>query len=175
MLQQSVSLVNSVNKPINKIYPPKEEIREVPIDEADPSKVMRVGAFLSDEMQSQIISFLKVNASTFAWTTSDMKGIDPAVKSHELNVDPTFKPIRQKRQKLGPERSKAVNEEVDRLLDAGFIAEVRYPEWLANPVVVKKKNLRWRICVDFTDLNKACPKDSNPLPSHRSLGRIYSR
>ena len=102
------------------------------------------------------------NASTFAWTTSDMKGIDPTVASHELNVDPTFEPIRQKRRKLGPERSKTVNEEVDRLLDAGFIAEVRYPEWLANPVVMKKKNGKWRICVDFTDLNKACPKDSYP-------------
>ncbi|XP_013709613.1 uncharacterized protein LOC106413369 [Brassica napus] len=128
-LQQSPSLVNAVTKPIHKIYPQKEEVHEVPIDEADPSK-----------------------------------GIDPAITSHELNVDPMFKPIRQKRQKLGPERSKSVNEEIDRLPDAGFIAEVRYPEWLANPVVVKKKNGKWRICVDFTDLNKACPKDSYPLP-----------
>ena len=92
-----------------------------------------------------------------------MKWIDPAVASHEFSVDPTFKPIRQKRRKLGPERSKAVNEEVDRLLEAGFIAEVRYPEWLVNPVVVKKKIGKWRICVDFTNLNKACPKDSFPL------------
>ncbi|WZZ71342.1 hypothetical protein YC2023_082712 [Brassica napus] len=115
-------------------------------------------------MQSQVISFLRANASTFAWTTSDMKGIDPAVASHELNVNPTFKPIRQKKQKLRPERSTDVIEEVDRLLDASFIAEVRYPEWLANPVVVKKKNGKWRICVDFTDLNKACPKDNYPLP-----------
>ncbi|XP_013627017.1 PREDICTED: uncharacterized protein LOC106333073 [Brassica oleracea var. oleracea] len=66
---------------------------------------------------------------------------------------------------LRPQRSKAVNEEVDRLLGAGSIAEVCYPEWLANPVVVKKKNGKWRICVDFTDLNKACPKDSYPLPN----------
>ena len=50
------------------------------------------------------------------------------------------------------------------MLDAGFVAEVRYPEWLENPVVIKKKNGKWRICVDFTDLNKACPKDSYPLP-----------
>lgn len=50
------------------------------------------------------------------------------------------------------------------MLEAGFIAEVRYPKWLANPVVVKKKNGKWRICVDFTDLNKACPKHSYPLP-----------
>ncbi|XP_013614663.1 PREDICTED: uncharacterized protein LOC106320859 [Brassica oleracea var. oleracea] len=163
-LQQSTSLVSAVNKPIHKIYPQKEEIRELPIDEADLSMVVRIGAYLFDEMQSLIIPFFKENASTFTWVTSDMKGIDPAITSHELNVDPTFKLIRQKRQKLGPERSKAVNEEVDRLLDAGFIAEVRYPEWLANPVVVKKKNGKWRICVDFTDLNKACPKDNYPLP-----------
>ncbi|XP_013589574.1 PREDICTED: uncharacterized protein LOC106298015 [Brassica oleracea var. oleracea] len=158
-LQQSPSLVNAVTKPIHKIHPQKEEILEVPIDEADPSKVVRIGTYLYDDMQSLIISFLKENASTFAWVTTDMKGIGPAITSHELNVDLTFKPIRQKRRKLGPERSKAVNEEVDRLLDAGFIAEVRYPEWLANSVVVKKKNGKWRICVDFTDLNKACPKD----------------
>ncbi|XP_022559924.1 uncharacterized protein LOC106373498 [Brassica napus] len=127
-LQQSVPLVNSVAKPIHKINPQKEEVWEVHIDEADPTKVIRVGAFLSDEMQSQVISFLRANTSTFAWTTSDMKGIDPTVASHEFNVDPPFKLIRQKRRKLGPERSKAVNEEVDRLLEAGFIAEVRYPE-----------------------------------------------
>ncbi|XP_013589138.1 PREDICTED: uncharacterized protein LOC106297449 [Brassica oleracea var. oleracea] len=126
-LQQLVSLINSVAKPIHKVYPQKEEVREVRIDEADPKKVIRIGAFLSDEMQSQVISFLRANASTFAWTTSDMKGIDPTVASHELNVDPTFKPIRQKRRKLGPERSEAVNEEVDRLLEACFISEVRYP------------------------------------------------
>ncbi|XP_048608335.1 uncharacterized protein LOC125584234 [Brassica napus] len=163
-MQQQASLVNSVSKPLHKIYPQKEEVREVALDESDPTKIIRVGVYLSDNICSRIVSFIKDNASTFAWKISDMKGIDPAVTSHELHVDPTFKPIRQKRRKLGPERSKAVNEEVDRLLDAGFITEVRYPEWLANPVVVKKKNGKWRICVDFTDLNKACPKDSYPLP-----------
>ncbi|XP_013632991.1 PREDICTED: uncharacterized protein LOC106338596 [Brassica oleracea var. oleracea] len=106
-------------------------------------------------MQQSILNFLRKNVSTFAWSMADMKGIDPTITTHELNVDPTFKPIRQKRRKLGPDRSKAVNEEVDKLLGAGSIAEVRYPEWLANP----------RVCVDFTDLNKACPKDSHPLPN----------
>ena len=93
-----------------------------------------------------------------------MKAIDPSVTTHKLNIDPAFKPIRQRRRKFGPERSKAVNEEVDRLLNAGSITEVKYPEWLVNPVVVKKKNSKWRVCVNFTDLNKACPKDSFPLP-----------
>ncbi|KAG7536943.1 Integrase catalytic core [Arabidopsis suecica] len=76
----------------------------------------------------------------------------------------TFKPIKQKRRKLGPDRAQAVNDEVDKLLKIGSIREVKYPDWLANPVVVKKKNGKWRVCVDFTDINKACPKDSFPLP-----------
>jgi hypothetical protein len=53
---------------------------------------------------------------------------------------------------------------VEKLLKAGFIREVDYPEWLANVVLVKKSNGKWRMCVDFTDLNKACPNDSFPLP-----------
>ncbi|XP_010513345.1 PREDICTED: uncharacterized protein LOC104789325 [Camelina sativa] len=81
-----------------------------------------------------------------------------------LNVDPTYKPIKEKRRKLGPERARAVKDEVDRLLKIGSIREVQYAEWLANPVVVKKKNGKWRICIDFKELNKACPKGNYPLP-----------
>ncbi|XP_056864095.1 uncharacterized protein LOC130511224 [Raphanus sativus] len=139
-IQRSQSLVNSVSPPTSKVCPQKEEVLKVPVDDSDPSKSVRIGAFLPDEMQQKILEFLKQNLSSFAWTMSDMKGIDPAITTHELNVDPNFKPIRQKRRKLGPERSKAVAEEVERLLSAGSITEVRYPEWLANPVVVKKKN-----------------------------------
>ena len=54
-------------------------------------------------------------------------------------------------------------EEVERLLTAGIIQEVYYPEWLANVVMVKKSNGKWRMCVDFTNLNNACPKDRFPL------------
>ena len=92
-----------------------------------------------------------------------MTVIDPSITTHELNPDPSYKPVKQKRRKLGPERARAVNGEVSRLLKAGLIIEVQYSEWLANPVV-KKKNGKWRVCVDFTDLNKACPKESYPLP-----------
>ena len=62
------------------------------------------------------------------------------------------------------EHAEAIREEVTKLKLTGAIKEVFYPEWLANPVVVKKKNGKWRVCVDFTDLNKACPKDPFPMP-----------
>ena len=62
------------------------------------------------------------------------------------------------------ERMAAIEEEVRKLLEAGFIREEKYPTWLANVVMVKKPSGKWRMCVDYTDLNKACPKDCFPLP-----------
>ena len=92
-----------------------------------------------------------------------MPGIDPSVMVHRLNVSPSFPPIWQKKRVFAQERDKAIADEVRKLLEAGFIQEVYYPDWLANVVMVKKANGNWRMCVDFTDLNKACSKDSYPL------------
>ena len=93
-----------------------------------------------------------------------MPGIDPSVITHHLNVYPSSKPVRQKKRVFAPERDNAIKEEVQKLTTTQFIREVYYPNWLANVVMVKKANDKWRMCVDFTDLNKACPKDSYPLP-----------
>ena len=83
---------------------------------------------------------------------------------HKLNVSPSFLPIQQKKLVFAQEQDKAIAEEVWKLLEACFIQELYYPDWLANIVMVKKANGNWRMCVDFTDLNKACPKDSHPFP-----------
>ena len=104
-----------------------------------------------------------------------MSGIDPSVIVHRLNVLPSFSPIRQKKQVFAQERDKAIAEEVRKLLEADFIQEVYYPDWLANVVMVKKANGKWRMCVDFTDLNKACPKDSYPLPQIDTLVESIAR
>ena len=93
-----------------------------------------------------------------------MGGVDPAVITHKLNVSPSFKPVKQKRKSFALERQKAINEEVGKLLQEKAIREVEYPEWLANVVFVKKANDKWRLCIDFTDINRAYPKDSFPLP-----------
>jgi len=76
----------------------------------------------------------------------------------------TTDPSSRKRRNFAPERNQAIHEEMERLLKAGFIREVDYPQWLANVVLVKKSSGKWRMCMDFTDLNRACPKDSFPLP-----------
>ena len=79
-------------------------------------------------------------------------------------MDLERKPVQQRRRVFAPERNQAITNEVNKLLSIGFIWEVYYPNWLVNVVLVKKVNGKWRICVDFTDLNKACPKDSFPFP-----------
>ena len=93
-----------------------------------------------------------------------MGGINPLVITHRLNISPSSKPVKQKRRSFALERQKAINEEVDKLLQANAIREVEYPEWLANVVLIKKANEKWRLCINFTDINRACPKDNFPLP-----------
>ncbi|KAJ9544306.1 hypothetical protein OSB04_024013 [Centaurea solstitialis] len=140
------------------------QLEEVVLDPKHPDRKVFVGATLTPDIKSEIISFLQEHSDCFAWSHEDMVGIDPDIISHKLNVDPTFKPVKQKRRKFAPERNKVINDEVDNLLKTGKIREVKYPDWLANVVVVQKKNGKWRVCIDFTDLNKACPKDPFPLP-----------
>ena len=89
-----------------------------------------------------------------------MPGINPKEIIHHLNVDQAMKSMKQKRRKFALERNMAIAEEVEKLLKDKFIEEVYYPNWLANVVLVKKLNEKWRICVDFIDLNKARLKDS---------------
>ncbi|XP_074359604.1 uncharacterized protein LOC141699604 [Apium graveolens] len=142
---------------------PVEDTIEIPVDEKDPSKVLRIGSQLAPRLKEGLSIFLLENFDVFTWNHYDMVGIDPKFICHRLNIDPKYKGIRQKRRAVSGERAVALAEEVERLLDIGLIRKSFYPDWLANPVLVKKPNGKWRTCVDFTDLNKTCPKDSFPL------------
>ena len=83
---------------------------------------------------------------------------------NEMRVDPKVKPRKQRLRTMSKDRKKATQRDIQKLLDAGVLHEVQYPEWLANVVMVPKKNGNWRMCIDFTTLNKFCPKDEFPLP-----------
>lgn len=110
------------------------------------------------------MEFLRDHVDVFAWEHSEMPRIDPSVIQHQLNVDRNSRPVKQRRRSFAPESNQAIADEVRKLLEAGFIREVDYPKWLANVVLVKKTNGKWRMSVDFTDLNKPCSKDCFPLP-----------
>ena len=142
----------------------KMEVLEViELVEGQVTKMTRIGTTLSPEMRAKLVQFLKENLDVFAWSHEDMPGMAPEIIQHKLNVNPDRKPVQQRRRVFTPERDQVVTNEVTKLLAAGFIREMHYPEWLANVVLVKKANGKWRMCVNFTDLNKACPKDSFPL------------
>ena len=142
---------------------PSEELEPIHLDE-HPEHFAYVGSKLAGDLRSLLTNFLKQNKDVFAWKQEDMGGIDPVIFTHRLNVSPSFKLVKKKRRSFAPERQKAINEEVSKLLHAGAIREVEYLEWLANVVLVKKANGKWRLCIDFTNVNRACPKDSFPLP-----------
>jgi hypothetical protein len=93
-----------------------------------------------------------------------MPGIPREVAEHSLDILPHSRAVQQRLRCFDEERCRAIRVELRKLLEAGFIKEVFHPTWLANPVLVKKKNGKWRMCVDYTSLNKACPKVPFPLP-----------
>ncbi|XP_068461731.1 uncharacterized protein [Phaseolus vulgaris] len=143
---------------------PKEETTVVVLGQ-DEKQCTYVSGSLPKELLSKFITVLRNNKDLFAWKPSDIPGIDPKVVCHKLSVCQEARPVSQKRRKLGEERRKAAIEETEKLMQAGFIKEAQYTTWLSNVVLVKKPNGKWRMCTDYTDLNKACPKDTYPLPN----------
>jgi hypothetical protein len=111
-----------------------------------------------------LVDFLRANAEVFAWSPSDMPGIPRDVTEHSLDIRAGARPMKQHLRRFDEEKRRAIGEEIHKLMATGFIKEVFHPEWLANHVLVKKKGGKWRMCVDYTGLNKASPKVPYPLP-----------
>ncbi|XP_075640283.1 uncharacterized protein LOC142612038 [Castanea sativa] len=130
----------------------------------DEEKFFPVGVQLPPREREELIDFLKRNVDVFAWNPYEAPGVDPDFIFHRLNVNPSVAPKKKLPWRSSKVHSDAVKEEVLKLKWAGAIKEVFYPEWLANTIVVKKKSGKWRVYVDFTDLNKVFPKDPFPLP-----------
>ena len=131
-----------------------------------------IGKQLSEGIKSKLRRLLRKNTDVFAWEYSDMVGVprvisvngEDFVTEHRLNEYKHISPLHQKRRSLSAERDEAACKEVDELVKAGIIRRSTYPLWVANPVMVRKSDGGWRMCVDFTNINKACPKDCYPLP-----------
>jgi hypothetical protein len=146
-------------------YQPKPMLLCEDIDE----QKMLLESQLSDEQENTLLRFLFNNKDVFAWSANDLCSVNRDIIEHSLNVDLAFRPRKQRLQKMSDDKVEVARNEVKRLLSAGVIREVTYLEWLANTFMVKKVNGKWRMCIDFTDLNKACSKDEFPLPRIDSL------
>ncbi|GJV37275.1 reverse transcriptase domain-containing protein [Tanacetum coccineum] len=141
----------------------KEKI-QVAIHPEYPEQTIAIGYTLTEEGRKKLCGLLRKNLDIFAWKPADMTRVPHHIAEHRLNVREECFPVRQKKRGQAPERNKAICEEVEKLVNAGIMKEVHYHSWLSNPVMVKKHDNSWRMCVDFKDLNKACPKDGYPLP-----------
>ncbi|XP_075669925.1 uncharacterized protein LOC142639661 [Castanea sativa] len=124
-----------------------------------------------------MLLFLVQNVDIFAWSSYKVSRVDPEFIVHKLNVDPLYPPKKQRLRKSAKEHVEVVRQEVKRLKEAGAIKETFFSEWLVNIMVVKKNNGRWRVCVNFTNLNRACPKDPFPMSKIDQLnaGGTYQR
>ena len=132
-------------------------------DEANPKPI-----FISDSLPSnekeELIALIREYIDVFAWNYEDMPGLDPNVAMHRLDIKSDAKPVKQQQRQFRPQIMEAIEAEVKKLIESGFIQEEQHPDWLANIVPVMKKNGKIRICIDFRDLNTVCPKDDFPLP-----------
>ncbi|GKV30490.1 hypothetical protein SLEP1_g39295 [Rubroshorea leprosula] len=120
------------------IAAPVEDVEEVPVDDRDPSRKTQIGTRLNSEEKSELIAFLRANSDVFAWTSADMPRIPNSVSQHKLSTNPLKKPVAQKRRLFGGERLQTIKEEA---------------------------NGKWRMCIDYTNLNQACPNDCYPMPN----------
>ncbi|XP_076949398.1 uncharacterized protein LOC143622028 [Bidens hawaiensis] len=129
-----------------------------------PDQTITIGPAVSGIVRTFLKQLLTKNIDLFAWQPADMTGVPRMIAEHKLQVNPTFTPIVQKKRKMGPEQTKAMNEQVQDLLHAGIIHPNQYQTRVANPVIVPKSNETWQMYINFKDLNKACPKDCYTLP-----------
>ncbi|GJV79015.1 hypothetical protein Tco_1514885 [Tanacetum coccineum] len=148
---------------LNVVQAMKERIK-VAIHPEYPEQTIAIGLTLTEEGRKALCDLLRHNLDIFAWKPADKTGVLRHIAEHWLNVQEGYSPVRQRKRGQALERSKAIQEEVEKLVDASIMKEVYYHSWLSNPVMVKKHDDSWRMCVDFKDLNKACPKDGYSLP-----------
>ncbi|KAI3444854.1 hypothetical protein Pfo_001519 [Paulownia fortunei] len=136
--EESKKLDNMKLKAIN-------ELKIVELLHGNLLKTTKIGTGLAPEVKEHLSTFLRHNINVFAWSMKELVGIPPELDLHQLNVNLIMKPIKKKREPL--------------VLKNLNISKMKSTKWLANIVLVPKSGGKWRLCIDFTDLNKACPKD----------------
>ena len=144
----------------------EEELEEVDLGfGSQEPRPISISANLTEKEKSELVLPLKEFKDVFAWDYSGMPGLDPGLITCTLNVDLQAKLVAHPVRIFHTEKEGQIVKEVQKLLAAGFNKPIQHPCWLSNIVSVKKKNGQIRCCVDFRNLNKACPKDKFPLPN----------
>lgn len=107
----------------------------------------------------KVLLLLVQSLDDFAWNPHEVPTVDPEFITHRLNLDPSYPSKKQKPRRSAKEHVEAIKQEVKKLKEAGAIKAIYFSEWIANTVIVKKKNGKWKVCVDFSNLNRVCLKN----------------
>jgi ribonuclease HI len=145
------------------LQPQPEEVEDCNIGTVNNPKNVKLSKFLSIENKNKYTELLKRYKDVFAWSYEDLKTYDTSVIEHKIPLKPGVKPFKQKLRQFNPILLPIIEKEVKKLLDAKIIVPLRYSDWVANLVPVRKKNGEIRLCVDFKNLNKSSLKDNYPL------------
>jgi hypothetical protein len=146
------------------LQPQPEEVEDCNIGTVDNPRMVKLSKFLSIENKNKYTKLLKKYKDVFAWSYEDLKTYDTSVIEHKIPLKPGVKPFKQKLRQFNPILLPVIKKEVKKLLDAKIIVPLRYSDWVANLVPVRKKNGEIILCVDFRNLNKSSLKDNYPLP-----------
>ena len=125
---------------------------------------MKMESKLRDEEIREYSELIDEFSNTFAWSYDELKGITREMVEHRIPLIPRAKPVRQKESRRNPQLQLLIKEELERLLQAGFIKLVEITDWVLPMVIVKKKNGKLRVCVDYRKLHASTQNDHFPLP-----------
>ncbi|GKC68881.1 hypothetical protein Tco_1114764 [Tanacetum coccineum] len=143
------------------------------INDKYPEQKIAIGRQLPTRTKIRLRDLLKRYINVFAWTSAYITGVPRVLMiggetfntEHRINMFNHVEPVKQKKRSLAPERNEAIHSQVEELTQAGILREVKYQTWVSNPMVVKKDNEKWKLRVDFTNINKACIREPHPLPA----------
>eukprot|EP00253_Pinus_taeda_P006581 PITA_06581 len=153
--------------PLNNLHDqtiPVNVVSNSKVVEIEPGKTLNMNANLTPDQEIKLVNLLQKYKGAFAWDYPDMKGIDPQLCTHHIYIEKDARPVRQPQRGLNPHLKEIVKAKLQKLLNVNFIYPISDSKWVSPLVVVPKKNGKWRICVDYRELNKATQKDHFPLP-----------
>nr|GEV29102.1 hypothetical protein [Tanacetum cinerariifolium] len=149
------------------------------INDKYPKQKITIGKQLPIRIKIRLRDLLKKYIDVFAWTSAQVTGVPRVLMiggetfntEHRINVFNHAKPIKQKKRSLAQERNEAIHSQVKELTEAGILRDIKYQTWGSNPMIVKKDNGKWKLCVDFTNINKACIREPHLLPIAEQMAK----
>jgi hypothetical protein len=152
-----------------------DELEKIDLGDGSKPRPTYISAKLEEDYNKELIALLKKFKDCFAWLYNEMHGLDRSIVEHRLPIKPGYRPFQQHPRQCNPKIYPDIKAEITKLLEASFIRQCQYAEWISNIVPVYKENSKLRVCIDFRDLNNATSIDWISDASRRCTGQCCCR